>query len=906
MPRFKISSDVQIKDQWAALEKAINDTLSERSSEYQQFPVVQACTYLVQNGRGDEVFTKFCDILNEHYKKCSVRIQNTDGKILLQSVSDIFDKFKYHCKVFPTLYTSYDQSFPNEPEKTISSIKSIFGSTILSDLKTFNESITPLILDEINSIRTNKVADSSIVKKIISLYYLFRKDKPEIFNYFIDKLDESTEKYGNSFFEDNFKHISFSSYLENASKIYDAQLTLLERLLEPTEVKNNLKKLFDSIIKSREHDFINKNDFKIAQPLEMNGIAQFRWLVNTYAANNYPIKPLYDVCALYINKQMLRFQESFPAYISHMKKVQEEREKKGYSIKPEDDKNLDDITWQPAEDEGKQTEEAQKPKVAAKKAKKATTTKKVAGKKAKESEEKEKEKGDNDEKGAEKGDNDEKGAEKGDNDEKGDNEEKGAKSAKSSKSTAKKPLKSKKTATKKAASKNNLSGYMLLAKVMDRASFLIEQYTKVFPDKDAQRVLNDQVTVAWNNKFFESPLHFAQYIDYLVRNEFRPVVLRNIQDESELKKYRQLAQFFSYFDDKITVDSNCNLYYCLRISIYRSKYHTQDDNVIKSIRKTFNEFLSQYDQYENAMKESKDFEDEFQSYLSNSPDKQSHFKNVKPLLFNPNALYAVTSRRENRIPLPAIECDKDFVEFYKQRHRNTELVLQQETSLVELKLNIDGTSTFCTIICDLPVGQIIHTISERSITYKEILDMLGVPPNPCPGDDDIDEDALDDELKEKLSKYTTKFNCANDIISCLLGMTSIMGALIERTEFKNKKISDDDVFTMKSEFVTKNYNKVVFIPSAYKADMSKEIDVYAENERNLKIQMTIGQIVKREKIISKAKLYGQVIKNARDVAVPTEQQIHSALVPILYNELNTGQKILEFTDEEGNIFYKYV
>lgn len=130
--------------------------------------------------------------------------------------------------------------------------------------------------------------------------------------------------------------------------------------------------------------------------------------------------------------------------------------------------------------------------------------------------------------------NDEKEIEKHDNNnEKDVNDEKGAKTAKS-----KKPLKTKK-ATKKSAAKNNLPGYMILGNVMDRASFLIEQYNKIFPGKDAQRFLNDQVTIAWNNKFFQSTLYYAQYIYYLVRNELQPI---------ELKKYEKLAQFFSFFN----------------------------------------------------------------------------------------------------------------------------------------------------------------------------------------------------------------------------------------------------------------------------------------------------------------------------------------------------------------------
>lgn len=609
--------------------------------------------------------------------------------------------------------------YPDEPNKIKTNIQRIYSSTILSEENIFNQTVTPCIIKLINLSRTNNEIDLSDSKKIINMYYLFKNDNHSIFQCFIDKLDEDSE---------NINRHAFLYHIQNTSILYDKQKEILEKLIEPEDVKNNLKKLFISTVQIQESDFTSEPNLKISQLI---GTPQLSWLVNTYITHGFSIEPLYEAISTYVQKDMTDMIEHFH--------------------------ENDQIELNPRT-------------------------------------------------------------------------------------------------------------FNYFSQLIDRLSFLIDEYSKVFVTEEAQKKLNEKVRESWNKESLKIPFRFAQYIDYLARN-----VICGIDDEKEHKIYENIARFFSFFDDKYTASLYYDFYFCLHKERFGKKYEIQDYNVIRSIRKVYERFIPNYDYLHETIIRSNDISNDFKDLVENdpriNPEIKKKAKNFTPLIYY-NCPYEPTVTTIENPPDFINDLSNQFTEFFRCRLRHRNMILQAN-STVELILSIEETSKSCAIVCDLLVGKLIYEITQRNLTFREIKAILEVPPNPTDANDDVDD--------RRSSEYRKKLTIAQEIIICLLGRTPIMNALIKIGNPRNTAVNDDDEFSLNTKFIGRNNNTRIVIPSFYHANMQNKIKIIAEEKKKKLLKNIIGRILLKERILSQTELINQVIQKCSEDYIPEEREIRNLL-----------------------------
>lgn len=170
-----LNSEAAVEDSWKILSNAINDILSGNDEDIQIATCKEACNNLVEQGKADEIHTELHNNLSNQFKKWHEQLSNVDENSFLSTISHQYDIFKKYCSIFPTIYTSYDNSFNSEPNKTLNCIRKLFVDNLLSDKHLYEESVTPITLNFISKAQTGTQDENefSQLSNIIQMYESF-------------------------------------------------------------------------------------------------------------------------------------------------------------------------------------------------------------------------------------------------------------------------------------------------------------------------------------------------------------------------------------------------------------------------------------------------------------------------------------------------------------------------------------------------------------------------------------------------------------------------------------------------------------------------------------------------------------------------------------------------------------
>lgn len=146
MPRDRINAKSKSGDPWTTLSSAIKDTLLNKETVLRLSVIHRACSDLVTQGKLDLIFNGLSDLVKEHFEEWHKQLQSVAGDPLLTKLSDQYKDFKGYCTIFPKFYMSYDSHFKEEKSRTVTRIRKLFVTTILSDLTLFRNAATPSIL----------------------------------------------------------------------------------------------------------------------------------------------------------------------------------------------------------------------------------------------------------------------------------------------------------------------------------------------------------------------------------------------------------------------------------------------------------------------------------------------------------------------------------------------------------------------------------------------------------------------------------------------------------------------------------------------------------------------------------------------------------------------------------------
>lgn len=313
MPRKRISAKTKIEDPWTTLSDAILKTLSERQSDTRLMMLNQACDDLVRQNKLDILYDGLVDHLNNHFNKWHDELRSLASDALLKKLSDQYTHFKHISVIIPTMYSSYDRHFSSEPHKILNMIRNLFSTKILSDENLIDNSITPLLIDHIISAQNGSEIDLNVIKNVIQMYYSFNNanERPDIFNNFFDKLVKNEINSCETFFRDNFRNSSFTTYLtkvENKYKIFNPIICYLFKQKDANEILTcfNITLLYD-----REDDFLIGQEPLISQALISENPISINYLVKAYHEFGRDITPLYVACANYISTEMLAKTRDF-------------------------------------------------------------------------------------------------------------------------------------------------------------------------------------------------------------------------------------------------------------------------------------------------------------------------------------------------------------------------------------------------------------------------------------------------------------------------------------------------------------------------------------------------------------------------------------------------------------------
>ena len=314
MPRKRINAETKIKDPWAALSGAISSTLQAKESDLRLTMIMQACNDLVLKGELDKIYNGLLDLVRQHFNNWHEQLKVAAGDPLLTLLSDQFEDFKKYCIIFPTFYTSYDQHFRKEHDKTLKSIRKLFVDVILSDKKLFGNAATPSILDVISSAQKGSDVNLDKIKNIIQMYYLFYNDqgKKEIFEDFFEKLVIQEGDFYDSFFNNNFLTSSFTSYLMNTQEQFKKDKYIMEFILEPKQSKEILTLFNMKLLEERGKDFLEGPEPPISEALTYENLLPMKYLVETYNDFGFSQTPLYESCANFVMNEMLKLTQDFP------------------------------------------------------------------------------------------------------------------------------------------------------------------------------------------------------------------------------------------------------------------------------------------------------------------------------------------------------------------------------------------------------------------------------------------------------------------------------------------------------------------------------------------------------------------------------------------------------------------
>lgn len=291
----------------------ISDLIHNNETEFNLERATQICADLVNQGKYDQIFKGMIEQLNENFENWHKQLTQAEGDSLLTILNDQYENFKRYCTIIPTVYTSFDNYFNKEPNKTLRAIQDAFKNTIISDLQLFEKNVTPYIINNILKIESGLKIDLNEIKNILHLYYSYQQnsDKPELYKDFIEHLIRSENEFYNEFISTNYGVIPFSDYLIKASDIYEIEKSIFEDILNETDAKEILTHFNITVLQSKEKDFLNGPNPPIMESFKSKNLIPFKYLVDMYEEYGFDMTNMYNVIADSIKNELLEKVDEF-------------------------------------------------------------------------------------------------------------------------------------------------------------------------------------------------------------------------------------------------------------------------------------------------------------------------------------------------------------------------------------------------------------------------------------------------------------------------------------------------------------------------------------------------------------------------------------------------------------------
>ena len=318
MPRPRIiprSSQGNIKDPWETLSSGIRDTLSHSQSRLQLSTLHRACGMLVSKGELDKLIKGMNDMVDAHFAGWHKELLNVTGNILVEKFSNIYEDFKNLSSILPKFYMLLDRQFPEQKNKTLNQIRSLFLKRILADKDLIYKSLEPGLIQAINSARSGNDFTIHFSKMLVEMLYSFTnnlKDKLDLFPHFFGKMNEETFLYYESFYQNKFNASAFPQYIQTVADQFQIEKRLIDDIFNPDDSKELLMNALQSLLVSNEDEFLSGETPPISDALIASNQFPLKWLVDTYRQYGIHIERLYTTCAQFVKNEMLKLQEYFP------------------------------------------------------------------------------------------------------------------------------------------------------------------------------------------------------------------------------------------------------------------------------------------------------------------------------------------------------------------------------------------------------------------------------------------------------------------------------------------------------------------------------------------------------------------------------------------------------------------
>ncbi|KAK8895606.1 hypothetical protein M9Y10_024076 [Tritrichomonas musculus] len=258
--------------------------------------------------------------------------------------------------------------------------------------------------------------------------------------------------------------------------------------------------------------------------------------------------------------------------------------------------------------------------------------------------------------------------------------------------------------------------YTLVGQLIDLTIKLSDPYLKVFTTKDTTKQLEDSIRLAWNDERFNINENFNEYIDSLVKEEFKG---SSIDDQCVI-----IARFYRYLSDKAKFKNLYESSFVRRLIKMRSKVATYDYPIINAIKKITNDFMTNLDAFKKQFTDSEQLKDDFKK--ATAEDAQKNYVSIEPFIFD-QGTFPLPREEEINVPAKAIETNTSFLNFYNEKHKQQILILISSCSSVEFSLKVPTKNrVFKTysITTDLPCGCVLSALAEKPFKFGEIVKLL--------------------------------------------------------------------------------------------------------------------------------------------------------------------------------------
>ena len=414
-----------------------------------------------------------------------------------------------------------------------------------------------------------------------------------------------------------------------------------------------------------------------------------------------------------------------------------------------------------------------------------------------------------------------------------------------------------------------------IGEIMDLVLQRREPFEQVFSSNEkAKEIFTEYVRKGWNNEKFDIVKNFVNYIDSNIRSEFK-----NLSAGQQAAFPDRCAKFFSYTEDKLPFGKTYEMSFVQRLIKMGEKLKDIEAPIIEKIRKEKNaDFMRNFNQLTQSVVVSNELAAEFKSNIAKKGNvyapgtRQIDFS---PLIIN-KTIFSLHICEEKAVPSFLAPINSAFISEYQNKNKMAKLTLLADNSTVESKWKVPPNDkskvpVTYTLITDIVCAKIIYCVAtHKECTLAQI-------------NDEVQED------RTLVCKYIMKLCTAFKIL--------------HRSHFKDKKLSDDDVFEMFKGFFSKN--KRVLIPSQInvRKENEKQNNANIEQGKTQLIKATIVRILKQKNRVSQKEVEDDTIVHMSKFFKPDVSLIRKQLTLLERNSNDDGYFHREGTGENEVLVY---